>query len=771
MIAPSPWSNALLLISVVAPIAAAEGNLLYLIVAVCAGLLGPFTSARLRPTPLLERLSQLIVVLAFGFLLHEYLQQDVILIMALSHFLITVCVVRLLLPRSLREETHVIVLSLVLLVVGAIVSGNVLFAVALVVSLVLGLGRLIRLHVAAEVSRTGTVAIGPAVVSSGPGSVSPGSASPASESRDDALFLPSRPFRSTVAAIFMVATVIGAVVFLVCPRVESTLFRQMQAAAAGPVLTGFGGSEDLRGGHDISPSEQAVMRVKVTGPVPFSAEEHETQHYFRGEVRTRYGRRAGGLASSWGWHRPYRSSDDFVTVEFEPGQHQVTLSPAADSPDTMQYQFWLEPRRYGNLFSPEPILAVASHDFSEVRFHPEHQILHVPRPGRLVRYTVTTIAPYALPLLRAQQAQELEQDPPLIVPVVPLPRTEEILQLIDNEIPSASMLDRPDGRETFVRDLEQFLSSSRFAYTLSPPRLGPGREPVGEFLLDTRQGHCEFFATAMAVVCQLKGIPARMVTGYRGGEYNPVGGFLIVREKHAHAWVEVFLRGKGWLTFDPTPGASVVASPTASWYEPLRKVADFMQFQWASLVLAYDAASQRELLERFQAWVTRPAQDETTLVGGIVAFARELFGWRMELSARDRVLYWVFTLLVIALAVLLGRGVVAAGRWLVARIGWSAQRLRRRAGGGRAEVEFYTRFCRRLESLGLHRRPDQTPAEFADELATRHPALQDAPELIRLYYGQAFGNRPVPPDRRFWIEQFLRQLKQIDPASLQPTSA
>jgi transglutaminase-like putative cysteine protease len=274
----------------------------------------------------------------------------------------------------------------------------------------------------------------------------------------------------------------------------------------------------------------------------------------------------------------------------------------------------LEPRRYSNLFSPEPVLAVSSHEFSEIRFHREHQVLQVSRPTKLVRYTVTTLAPYALPLLRTQLARELDHDPPVVAPAVPLPRTEEILRLIDSEIPSAGSLERPEGRETFVRDLEQFLSSSRFAYTLSPPRLGPGREPVGEFLLETRRGHCEFFATAMAVTCQLKGIPARMVTGYRGGEYNPVGGFLIVREKHAHAWVEVFILGKGWQTYDPTPGASRIASPTESWYEPLRTVADVVQFQWASLVIAYDAASQRELLDRFHAWVTRPAQDETTLV-------------------------------------------------------------------------------------------------------------------------------------------------------------
>jgi transglutaminase-like putative cysteine protease len=103
---------------------------------------------------------------------------------------------------------------------------------------------------------------------------------------------------------------------------------------------------------------------------------------------------------------------------------------------------------------------------------------------------------------------------------------------------------------------------SRLAYTLTPPL---GRDDVDSFLFDTRQGFCEHFAAAFVVTMRAAGVPARVVTGYQGGEINPVDGTLVVRQSDAHAWAEVWLAGKGWLRVDPTaasaPGASTAASP------------------------------------------------------------------------------------------------------------------------------------------------------------------------------------------------------------------
>ena len=90
-------------------------------------------------------------------------------------------------------------------------------------------------------------------------------------------------------------------------------------------------------------------------------------------------------------------------------------------------------------------------------------------------------------------------------------------------------------------------------------------DPTADFLLNRKDtgGHCEFFASAMVMLCRAVGVNARMATGYRGGEFNSIGGFYVVRQKYAHAWVEVFVPRRGWMVYDPSPTAAE-SSPASS---------------------------------------------------------------------------------------------------------------------------------------------------------------------------------------------------------------
>ncbi len=109
--------------------------------------------------------------------------------------------------------------------------------------------------------------------------------------------------------------------------------------------------------------------------------------------------------------------------------------------------------------------------------------------------------------------------------------------------------------------------SADFSYSLAYER-PPGVDPIRNFLLDNRQGHCEYFASAMALLARAGGIPARVAGGYRVSEYNKLGGYHIVRERNAHAWVEAWIPGRGWQTFDPTPASRLdmnVPSETPWW--------------------------------------------------------------------------------------------------------------------------------------------------------------------------------------------------------------
>src|SRR5690606_3365332 len=120
------------------------------------------------------------------------------------------------------------------------------------------------------------------------------------------------------------------------------------------------------------------------------------------------------------------------------------------------------------------------------------------------------------------------------------------------------------------------------------------RDPVVDFLFDNRRGHCEYFASAMTLMCQSLGIRARLVQGYLGGEYNEAGEFYRVRQKDAHAWVEVHLSDRGWTVFDPTPSAA--RSPEGlddSLSARLQRVMDYIYFSWSNWVVSFDRETRQ----------------------------------------------------------------------------------------------------------------------------------------------------------------------------------
>lgn len=232
---------------------------------------------------------------------------------------------------------------------------------------------------------------------------------------------------------------------------------------------------------------------------------------------------------------------------------------------------------------------------------------------------------------------------------------------------------------------------STLAYTLQAPLLPAGRDAVDHFLFETEQGSCEAFASAMTVLLRAAGVPARLVTGYTTGTYNIFTGYYEVRNSDAHAWVEVFTPGAGWIEFEPTPGFPapdlVAASSTGQW-------------------LARDAV-QWSVGAAARAWASA------------VGFASAMFA-RVPGPAS---LAGMLTVLLLSL-LLIRRRVPAAGDMV---------------------SEAYARMLAALQARGLSRDPSATPREFLATVpdALRPPA-EDVTEVFELVrYG---GLRPSPED-------------------------
>ena len=165
----------------------------------------------------------------------------------------------------------------------------------------------------------------------------------------------------------------------------------------------------------------------------------------------------------------------------------------------------------------------------------------------------------------------------------------------------------PDPQALIQRALALF--NAEFTYTLSPPELA-GRNSVDDFLFNTKAGFCEHFASAFAVLMRHADIPARVITGYQGGELNTLGNYWLVRQSDAHAWTEVWLQGKGWMRVDPTAAVAPERiergrgdlgpepSALARFGRPLLQALDVLRRGWNDFVLDFNVQRQRDLLRR-----------------------------------------------------------------------------------------------------------------------------------------------------------------------------
>ncbi len=270
-----------------------------------------------------------------------------------------------------------------------------------------------------------------------------------------------------------------------------------------------------------------------------------------------------------------------------------------------------------------------------------------------------------------------------------------------------------DTRAIVDRALAHFRDEA-FFYTLNPPPLGG--DSIDAFLFRTRRGFCEHYASAFVFLMRAADIPARVVTGYQGGELNPLGNYWIVRQRDAHAWAEVWLAGAGWTRIDPTAAVAPnrvelglnAALPAnerraglmtleANWLMPMRLTWDLLNNQWNQWVLGYNQERQRQFLARLNPFLA-------TWQG---------MAWGLAAAGGG--------LLLLMAVLILPR--------LAPRKTDPASRL-------------YARFCKRLRQRGIVRGAAEGPADFAARAAALRPVLAERIWLItRLYLALRYGLR------------------------------
>ncbi|HKI85347.1 MAG TPA: transglutaminase-like domain-containing protein, partial [Thermoanaerobaculia bacterium] len=302
------------------------------------------------------------------------------------------------------------------------------------------------------------------------------------------------------------------------------------------------------------------------------------------------------------------------------------------------------------------------------------------------------------------------------------------------------------SREARSHRLERYLMSN-YQYSSSFTGQG-GAMAVDEFLFDTKSGHCEYFASAMVLLLRSQGIPARLVTGFLGAEYNPLEGTYVVRELNAHAWVEAWIDGRGWMEFDPTPAAGRPPAATPGFALFMSQAWDYLQFRWDRYVLTYGFADQFDMFRRlrhlwFGFWHRFSSSPKTATPSATAVSATS----RGETNAADvgrahTVAGWY-----------LAAGVLLALVLVALALLWRAARV----DGARA----FERLREALVNRGEPVPSSLPPLAVAARLAAVCPdAAAPGARLVELYLRESFGGQELGDAERDVLKRSLKDARR-----------
>lgn len=317
-----------------------------------------------------------------------------------------------------------------------------------------------------------------------------------------------------------------------------------------------------------------------------------------------------------------------------------------------------------------------------------------------------------------------------------------------------SIASKYSNRYDKAKAIEQYLQTN-YGYTLE--QKAGGTEPLSDFLFNVREGHCEYFATAMAMMLRTQGVATRIVNGFHGGDYNDAADMTVVRQKNAHSWVEVYFpKENAWVTFDPTPfsgdgygGAGSGITGTIS------KYLEALDALWIQYFVAFDNQEQSLLARTVKNGFAEYQEKTSSYLGHIQAIATEWWAEvRGDNGAAARAVaigYAIAAIAGVALVFFLIRSLV---RRIIALSIWRRFWKRLFAKPHASIIEFYDRMLALLAEKGFTREPHQTPLEFAYAVD-----LTEAVKITEKYNRVRFGEKDLSADEASEIDSWLARLE------------
>ncbi len=375
----------------------------------------------------------------------------------------------------------------------------------------------------------------------------------------------------TASLIVVQALPLAMLIFLLFPRIEAPRWHWLENE--NQAKSGLSKVMEPGSISELSLSGELVFRVRFVGDMP-----PPEQRYWRGPVYTH---------------------TDGIRWTASERRYPQTTSPRFHG-KVYRYKLMMEPQREHWVFG----LEMARQFDPPLARNSQYQLITSQAPGSRAEYKISSDTAYDTGELGNDERAENLQ--------LPRPPSARLTELVKQ------LKGFDAAPEIYIGNLLRYFREEGFFYTLLPPRMPDN--PIETFLFESRHGFCSHYATAFVYLMRIAHIPARVVGGYQGGEFNKIGGFLEIRQADAHAWAEVWLKDKGWVRFDPTSAiaperiergvdvdlqlasgavnfAPVVADATAlSWLKRGRQLWQSIDYGWQRWVINYDTRNQRQFL-------------------------------------------------------------------------------------------------------------------------------------------------------------------------------
>ena len=517
--------------------------------------------------------------------------------------------------------------------------------------------------------------------------------------------------------------ILGVGVFFVVPRFGTGYFTR--ASTESLLLSGFSGTVELGEIGQVKLSSALVMRTRLLGGTLLAAPR------WRGVALDTFdGRR---------WYAPGMNRTRVPTI----GEELHVVQPPGPVENRIEFEVFLEPLATPALFGPH-VLGSVTGTFPALERDENDSVFMRSPSSRRIRYEVSSTVPSRLLSLSTEE--------PAVADDTELLRFLQLPDDLDPRIRELARTATSGGRTTLEKaSLLELHLKRNYAYTLTLD-WNPGDQPLSTFLFDSKRGHCEYFASSMAIMLRAVGIPTRVVNGFLPGEFNAVSGAYIIRQSDAHSWIEVFVPGQGWVEFDPTP------PDRGSEFNMGRLLAHYMdafELFWNSYILTYDSGTQLQLFRRSQDTMTRFSEavqsgfDRT--VSGVEG-ASDRFFLELEKTLQT-VWFWS-----VVLTAMLTRLAVAHRDRL--RVYWKFLRLRTGLGQPDPDVvaELFQRAARLAAPGAGTRRPHETWREWAHELpdGSPHTLINRA---LEVFEKARYGEIPITREEISLLETTVAELK------------